>query len=383
MKMSVRRIVVKFGTGLLTSGSDKLDLAIMNSLVRQIAALHNCGQEMLIVSSGAIAAGRERLKESSGYKNVPFKQVMASVGQSHLMYTYERLFSQQDITIAQALLTKSDIAERAGYLNARNTLLALIDLRIICIINENDVVAFDEIEEYRFGDNDNLSAMVANLVDADLLVLLTDTPGLYTADPHIKPEASFIHRVEKIDENIECLAGSTTNYQGTGGMVTKIEAAKLATSSGVNVIIADGREEDVLLKINRSEEVGTFFPAQVDKMESRKRWMLSGLASRGKIIVDNGAASAIKKHKKSLLPAGVVKVYGDFQRGEVVDVIDQKGKQIACGISNYDSKESTIIMSEHSNRILSLLGHEYGDEMIHRNNMVVICGDDSRAGEKK
>jgi glutamate 5-kinase len=383
MKMSIRRIVVKFGTGLLTSGGDQLDLEIMHHLVRQVAALHNCGQEMLIVSSGAIAAGRQRLKESSGYKNVSFKQVMASVGQSHLMYTYERLFSQKGITIAQALLTKSDIAERAGYLNARNTLLALIDLRIICIINENDVVAFDEIEEYRFGDNDNLSAMVANLVDADLLVLLTDTPGLYTADPHVKPEARLIHRVDKIDENIECLAGNTTSSQGTGGMVTKIEAAKLATSSGVNVIIADGREGDILLKIKNGEEVGTFFPAQVDKMESRKRWMLSGLASRGKVVVDNGAASAIKKYNKSLLPAGVLQVYGDFQRGEVVDVIDQKGEQIACGISNYNSKESTIIMKEHSWRILSLLGHEYGDELIHRNNMVVIYRDDSSVREKK
>jgi glutamate 5-kinase len=373
MKMSVNRMVIKFGTGLLTSGGDHLDLAIMDNLVRQVAELYSHGHELLVVSSGAIAAGRQKLKESSGYKNMSFKQVMASVGQSHLMYTYERLFSKHDITIAQALLTKSNIAERAGYLNARNTLLALIDLHIICIINENDVVALDEIEQLRFGDNDNLSAMVANLVDADLLVMLTDTPGLYTADPHVNPDARLIRTVDKIDSKIERLAGNTTNYQGTGGMVTKIDAAKLATSSGVSVIIADGREDNILLKIESNEEVGTLFPAQVDKMESRKRWMLSGLTLKGKMIIDNGAALALKKYKKSLLPAGVLQVNGDFQRGDVVDVIDQKGEHIAWGISNYSSAESAIIMRAHSKSILSLLGHEYGDEMIHRNNMVVTC----------
>jgi len=364
--------VVKFGTTLLTSGSDHLDLAVMDKLVQQVAKLHYAGREMSIVSSGAITAGRQRLKESSRNKGISFKQAFASVGQSHLMYTYERLFSQHDIIIAQALLTKNDITQRAGYLNARNTLMTLIDSRIICIINENDVVALDEIEELRFGDNDNLSAMVANLIDADLLVLLTDITGLYTTDPHNDPEAKLIRRVDRIDDNIERLAISTRNDMGTGGMVTKIEAAKLATSSGVNVIIADGQEADILLRIDRGEEVGTLFPARVDKMQSRKRWMLSGLALRGKMTVDSGAALAIGRNNGSLLPAGVTKVDGNFQRGDIVDVIDQKGGHIAWGISNYSSAESIIIMGVHSDRILSLLGHEHGDEIIHRNNMVVV-----------
>ncbi len=371
MKISNQRIVVKFGTSLLTSGSDNLDLAVMNNLVQQVAKLHYNGREVMIVSSGAITAGRQRLKEGSGDKGMFFKQAFASVGQSHLMYTYEKLFSQHDIIIAQALLTKNDITQRAGYLNARNTLLTLIDSRIICIINENDVVALDEIEELRFGDNDNLSAMVANLINADLLVLLTDITGLYTADPHSDMEARLIRRVDKIDDSIEHMASSTSNDRGTGGMVTKIEAAKLATSSGVNVIIANGQESDILLRIDKGDEVGTLFPARVDKMESRKRWMLSGLASKGKMTVDSGAALAIRRNNGSLLPTGVVKVDGDFQGGDIVGVVDEKGGHIAWGISNYSFAESTIIMGVRSDRILSLLGYEHGDEIIHRNNMVV------------
>jgi glutamate 5-kinase len=343
----------------------------MDNLVQQVAKLHYMGREMTIVSSGAITAGRQRLKESSGDKGIYYKQAFASVGQSHLMYTYEKLFSQHDIIIAQALLTKTDLTQRSGYLNARNTLMTLIDSRIICIINENDVIALDEIEELRFGDNDNLSAMVANLIDADLLILLTDITGLYTADPHNDPEARLIRRVDKIDDSIECLASRASNDRGTGGMVTKIEAAKLATSSGVKVIIADGQEENILLRIDEGVEVGTLFPARVDKMESRKRWMLSGLASRGKVTVDSGAALAIGMNNGSLLPAGVIKVDGDFQRGDIVEIIDQTSEHIAWGLSNYSSTESTIIMGVRSDRILSLLGHGHGDEIIHRNNMVV------------
>ncbi len=372
MNNSIQRIVVKFGTNLLTSGSDHLDLAIMDSLVQQVAKLHYTGREITIVSSGAITAGRQRLKKSLKGKGISFKQAFASVGQSHLMYNYEKLFSQHDIIIAQALLTKNAITQRAGYLNARNALLTLIKSRIICIINENDVIALDEIEELKFGDNDNLSAMVANLIDADLLVLLTNITGLYSADPHDDSKATLIHRVNKIDDSIESMASNTRDDRGTGGMITKIEAAKLATHSGVNVIIADGRETDILLRIEKGEEVGTLFPACVDKMESRKRWMLSGLALKGKVTVDNGAALAIGGYNGSLLPAGVIKVDGDFQRGDIVDVVNQQGSHIAWGISNYSSDESTVIMGVHSDKILSLLGHVHGDEIIHRNNMVVV-----------
>jgi glutamate 5-kinase len=371
MSMSYQRIVAKFGTNLLTSGGDHLDLQVMSSLVEQIARLHGQGKEILIISSGAIAAGRQKLKKVPERKNTPFKQVLASVGQSLLMYTYEQFFSQYDITVAQALLTKGDLCDRSGYLNARNTLLALIELGIICIVNENDVVAIDEIEELKFGDNDNLSAMVANLVDADILVMLTDIGGLYTADPHYNPEAQLIRRVDKIDAEIERMACNTVSRQGTGGMMTKIEAAKLATSSGVNVVIADGREPDILVRISQREDIGTFFPAQVSKMESRKRWMLSGLASKGKVTVDKGAVSALKEHSKSLLPAGVVKAEGKFQRGDIVDILNEKGKRIGCGIANYSSSDLAIIAGKHSDEIGSLLGYDYGDEVVHRNNMVI------------
>jgi glutamate 5-kinase len=370
--MSYRRIVAKFGTGLLTSGTDHLDLQVMSSLVEQIARLHRQGKEIIIISSGAIASGREKLKKVPEHKNIPFKQVLASVGQSHLMYTYEQLFSQYDITVAQALLTKGDLSDRNGYLNARNTLLALIELGIICIVNENDVVAIDEIAELKFGDNDNLSAMVANLVDADLLALLTDIGGLYTADPCYNPQAQLICRVDNIDEAIERMAGDTVSCQGIGGMTTKIEAARLATCSGVNVVIADGREPDILARVSQGEDTGTFFPAQVNKLESKKRWMLSGLASKGKVTVDKGAVSAVKEHNKSLLPAGVIKAEGKFHRGDIVDILDEKGKRIGYGIANYSSSDLAIIGGKHSDNIPSLLNYDYGDEAVHRNNMVTL-----------
>jgi len=370
--MAYHRIVAKFGTSLLTSGTDHLDLQVMSSLVEQIARLHHQGREIVIISSGAIASGRQKLRKVPERKNTPFKQVLASVGQSHLMHTYEQLFSQYGINIAQALLTKGDLSDRSGYLNARNTLLALIELGIICIVNENDVVAIDEIEELKFGDNDNLSAMVANLVDADLLALLTDTGGLYTADPRNDPEAQLIRRVDKIDAKIERMASDTTSRQGIGGMAAKIEAARLATASGINVIIADGREPDILVRINQGEDIGSFFPAQVNKMESKKRWMLSGLASKGKVTADKGAIRALKEQNKSLLPAGVIKAEGEFIRGDIVDILDERGKRIGCGISNYSSSDLAIIGGKHSDKILSLLGYDYGDEAVHRNNMVLL-----------
>jgi len=370
--MSCRRIVAKLGTGLLTSGTDRLDLQIMSSLVEQIARLHHQGKEIIIVSSGAIASGRQKLKKVPERKNIPFKQVLASVGQSHLMSTYEQLFSKYDITVAQALLTKGDLSDRNGYLNARNTLLALIELGIICIVNENDVVAIDEIAELKFGDNDNLSAMVANLVDADLLALLTCIGGLYTADPCYNPQAQLIRRVDNIDEGIERMAGDTVSCQGIGGMTAKIEAARLATCSGVNVVIADGREPDILARISQGENTGTFFPAQANKMESKKRWMLSGLASKGKVMVDKGAVSALKEHNKSLLPAGIIKAEGKFHRGDIIDIVDEKGKRIGYGISNYSSSDLAIIGGKHSDNIPSLLNYDYGDEAVHRNNMVTL-----------
>ena len=366
------RIVVKLGTSLLTGGSDHLNEDIMSSLVAQVAQLHRQGLELLVVSSGAIAAGRYKLQLDKRLKGIPFKQVFSSVGQSRLMLTYEQLFSRHNITVAQALLTKADLSDRAGYLNARNTLLALLELRVLCIVNENDVVAVDEIQEAKFGDNDSLSAMVANLVDADLLLLLTDTAGLYTADPRRNPDARLIPQVERIDSEIEQLATDTVDSLGIGGMMTKIEAAKLATSSGITVIIADGRESDIILKLAAGEAIGTRFWPLTDKLESRKRWMISGLSTRGGLVVDSGAARALRKQNRSLLATGIKKVEGDFQRGDVLTIYDHKGTILGCGISNYRATDISTIKGAHSKKIVTLLGYDYGAEVVHRNNLVIL-----------
>ena len=370
--LSYHRIVAKLGTNLLTGGTGQLDHDIMSKLVIQVAELHRQGLELLIVSSGAIAAGRHKLGLTKELKGIPYRQVLASVGQSRLMNAYEQLFGKHDITVAQALLAKADLADRAGYLNARNTLLALLELRVLCIVNENDVVAVDEIQEAKFGDNDNLSAMVANLVDADLLIMLTDTAGLYTADPQQNPDARLIPQVEVIDAEMERLAVDTHSRMGTGGMATKIEAAKLATASGITVVIADGNEPDVILRLAAGEAIGTRFLPTSSKLESRKRWMLSGLSTRGKLIVDTGAALALKKHKRSLLAAGIKSVEGDCECGDVVNIYDTEGTRIGCGITNYSSADINTIKGAHSGQIVSLLGYDYGAEVVHRNNLVIF-----------
>ena len=365
-----RRLVVKLGTNLLTAGTDRLDLDVMAALVGQIARLHQQGLEVIIVSSGAIAAGRQKLELDKERRDIPFKQVMAAVGQNALMHSYEQLFGWHGIIVAQTLLTKSDLSDRLGYLNARNTLLALLELGVVPIVNENDVVAVDELEGATFGDNDNLSALVTNLVDADLLVLLGDVAGLYTADPLKDKSAELIPRVERIDARIERLAGGPG--KGRGGMATKIQAARLATTSGATVIIADGREHDILSRLMAGEAMGTLFPAATSKMESRKRWMLAGLGARGRLVVDEGAVVALKEQNRSLLPAGIREVEGDFERGDAVNIVNARGERIACGISNYSSKEIAIIKGARSEKIVSLLGYGYGDEVVHRNNLVVL-----------
>ncbi len=370
--MPYSRLVIKLGTNLLTGGTDKLDLQVMSSIVSQVAKLREQGIEQIIVSSGAIAAGRRKLSLTQDRRGVPFKQVLASVGQSALMFAYEQLFAWHGITIAQALLTKADLSDRHGYLNTRNTLLSLMELGIICIVNENDVVAIDEIHEAKFGDNDNLSAMVANLVDADLLVILTDIDGLYTADPHKDPTAKLIPRVEQIDSELERMAGDPVSQKGTGGMITKLEAAKLATASGVGIVITSGHIPNVLLRLAAGETMGTLFPPTTSKLESRKRWMLSGLASRGKLILDSGAAKAVRVQNKSLLPKGVKDVKGTFLRGDTVEIFDDKSQRIGYGISNYGSEEVKAIKGSHSDKIAALLGHEYGDEVVHKNNLVIL-----------
>ena len=379
---SYRRVVVKAGTNLLTGGSEALDLEIMSALVGQVVQLRSQGLEVVLVSSGAVAAGRHALNHqrdasSQGKKavakhwEVPFRQVLAAVGQSRLMHEYERLFAKRGLPVAQALVTRRDISDRVGYLNIRNTLLSLLSLGVVPILNENDVVAVEELEGELIGDNDTLSALVANIVDADLLVMLGDIAGLYTADPHIHPEAHLIPRVDRMDA-VEARAGGTWSGVGRGGMVTKLEAARLATASGTTAVIADGREQDILLRLTAGEPLGTWFSPTTSRLESRQRWMLSVISSRGAVLVDSGAVQALRDGNRSLLPAGVHQVRGDFQRGEVVPILGQGDERVAAGIVNYDAQDVRRIMGLRSDLIGSTLGYQYGDEVVHRNNMVVV-----------
>ena len=373
-----RRLIAKIGTNVLTSGTDRLDLEVMSTLAGQVARLCQRGAEVIVVTSGAVAAGRHRLGLTKERKDVPFRQMLASVGQSSLMQAYDNLFAQHDIVIAQTLLTRRDLADRAGYLNARNTLLSLLALRVVPIVNENDVVAVDEIEGAKIGDNDNLSALVANLVDADLLVLLTDTDGLYTADPRFDSSARLIERVKRIDKDVERLAVAGANStadkraRGVGGIATKLQAAKLATAGGSDVVIASGYESDVLIRLASGEAVGTMFPAGVDRLESRKRWMLAGLSQKGNIAVDDGATKALRQDKRSLLAAGVRDVQGSFARGDAVAIIDGQGRRVACGIANYAALDIAKIRGLRSNRIEEVLGYQYGGEVVHRDNLVLL-----------
>ena len=366
-----KRLVVKAGTSVLTRGTDRLDTEVLSGLVGQIARLHSRGAEVILVTSGAVAAGKHTLGINQQRKDIPFRQVLAAVGQSHLMHVYEQLFAMHSIKVAQALLTWKDLSDRQGYLNVRNTLLALLELGVVPISNENDVVAVDEIGEV-FGDNDSISALVANLVDADLLAILTDTDGLYTADPRTDSNAKLIRRVEKVDPSIDSLAGAHRNPQARGGMGTKLEAAKVVTSSGIPMVICNGWEDDVLCRLAQGAELGTLFLPTASRMESRKRWMLSGMSTRGCMVVDQGASLALRTQNRSLLSAGVKGVDGEFQRGDIVSIVNPEGQRFACGISNYSSTDIGKIKGARSDRIQDILGYHYGQEMVHRNNMVLL-----------
>jgi glutamate 5-kinase len=376
-----RRMVIKAGTTLLTGGSDKLDLVRLKSLVEQMSHLYHLGVEVLLVTSGAVATGRQVLRLSKGSDMMdkvsvatgegPFRQVLASIGQGRLMQMYAQEFSKHDITVAQALLTRNDIADRLGYLNIRSTLLSLLSLGVIPILNENDVVALEELQGEIFGDNDTLSSLVSNIVDADLLVMLGDIEGLYTSNPENDSDARLIPLVERT-ELVESYAWGSNNELGRGGMVAKLAAAQLATASGATAVIADGRFENVLQRIVSGEQVGTIFLPTSSNLESRERWLLSAINQKGTLTVDQGAANALKNENSSLLPAGVSSVVGLFSRGQVVAVRDDNNETIAAGIVNYDSQDVKQIMGAHLTGINEILGHDFGEEVVHRNNMVIF-----------
>jgi glutamate 5-kinase len=375
-----RRLVVKVGTEVLTGGGAQLDLARMKNLARQIAQLRDEGHQLLLVSSGAVAAGQARVPLDRSRRDIPAKQILAAIGQHRLMQTYDRIFAAHRTIVAQTLLTKTDLRDRQGYLNARNTLLGLVEHGVLPIVNENDVVAVDEIRvgenDRLFGENDNLAAMVANLVDAQLLINLTSAGGLYTADPRRDPSATLVPEVARVNRAIEALAGGAGTEQGTGGMRKKIEAAKLATASGITVVIAPGAEPDVLLRLAAGEPIGTRFLPNATRRESRQRWMLSALTSRAAVLVDAGAAEAIRHNGRSLLAAGVHAVQGRFGRGDPIAIIGPDGERLACGLANYAAADVEQIKGLHSDAIAPALGYAFGAEVVHRNNLVLLSNDE-------
>lgn len=374
---SLQKIVVKVGTSTLTQGTSRLSRRYMLELARQISILHEQGRQIALVTSGAIAAGREILGHPKVDRSLASKQMFASVGQVKLMQTWTELFSLFDIPVGQVLLTRDDISHRKRYLNARNTLLSLFHHQVIPIINENDTVATKEI---KVGDNDNLAALVANLMSADLLILLTDQKGLYTADPRVDPQAELIPVVDYIDEKIFNLARGASSSLGTGGMTTKIEAAQVAAHSGTPTIIASSSHPNVLMDIVEGHQVGTRFLTHITPRESRKRWLLSE-RRQGMVYVDIGAASKITHAGASLLPSGVVRIVGPFDRGAIVEVIDLEGQSLAVGVINYNDQEIQKILGQHSKHIESILGYTYGPEIIHRNNMTRINVREDTHGE--
>ncbi len=362
-----RRVVVKLGTNVLTAGTDRLHRPRIVELARQVAALRVAGHEVTLVSSGAVAAGRERIA-APPRRDLPIRQMLAAVGQSRLMHLYEQIFGLYEIPVAQALLTRADLRDRPRYLNARNTLLACLAHDIVPIINENDAVAVDEI---KVGDNDNLSALVALLIDADLLVILSDIDALYTADPRRDPQATRITEVTAIDAAIYALAGGS-NVRGTGGMRTKIEAADLATHGGVAVVIAAGGEPEVLPRLLAEERIGTYFAPVGSRVESRKRWLLAEMVRESRIVADDGAAHALLASGKSLLPAGIVSVAGEFERGQTVRIYSLAGREIARGTAQYAAPDLRRLCGVRSNQIEAILGYAYGPEAVHRDDMVLL-----------
>lgn len=369
--MNYHRVIIKIGTSTLTSGTHNLSLPRLVQIVQQIAEIHSSGSQLILVTSGGIAAGREALNFPEFPKFVPAKQMLSSIGQPRLMNIYTQLFQLYGKTVSQILLTRADLSDRQRYLNARNTLHSLLSYGVIPIINENDTVATEEI---RFGDNDNLSALVANLIDADLLVLLTDQDGIYSSDPRSTADAKLIPLISSPDippALWEAAGGSGTRL-GTGGMITKLQAADLARRSGTTVVVANGETPDVLLKIASGKAMGTKFEALVSTVESRKRYILAGAQSAvGRIQIDQGAAKALLRGG-SLLPVGVTETHGQFERGDTVHIAGPNQKDLALGMTNYASPDLQRIHGRQSDEIEAILGYTFGEEVVHHNNMLLL-----------
>ncbi len=363
-----RRIVVKVGSSLVTNEGRGLDEAAIEQWSAQLAALVKSGRELIMVSSGAIAEGMKRLGWKTRPKMINELQAAAAVGQMGLVQMYESKLREQEVGSAQVLLTHADLADRERYLNARSTLLTLLEHGVVPVINENDTVVNDEI---KFGDNDTLGALVANLVDADLRVILTDQKGLYSADPRKNPDAEFIHVARAGDPRLEEMAGGAGSRVGTGGMITKILAARRAAGSGASTVIAWGREPDALLRLSNGEPIGTLLVAQTAKQQARKQWMADHLQLRGYVTVDDGAAAKIVAEGKSLLPIGMVAVSGEFSRGDVIAIRDAQGQELARGLANYSAGEARLLCRKSSNAVEGLLGYAAEPEMIHRDNLVL------------
>jgi glutamate 5-kinase len=367
--LSARRIVVKVGSTLVTNEGRGLDPSAIERWAEQIAGLMADGRQVLLVSSGAIAEGMLRLGWSKRPHQIDQLQAAAAVGQMGLVQAYEAHFRARSLQTAQILMTHADLADRERYLNARSTLMTLLGLRVVPVINENDTVVTDEI---KVGDNDTLGALVANLVEADLLVILTDQTGLFDADPRAHPEARLVTLGTAGDAALEAMAGGAGSAIGRGGMLTKVLAAKRAARSGANTVIASGREPDVLLRLVRGESLGTCLLASTGVLTARKQWLADHLQTRGRLVVDAGAARAVRQQGKSLLPIGVVQVQGEFARGDVVACVDEVGREIARGLVNYASGDARRILRRSSSEIEAILGFVEEAELIHRDNLVVL-----------
>ena len=367
---NAKRIVVKVGSSTITHANGKCDFSRIDKLARELSDWQNQGKEMILVTSGAVAVGVDRLGLPGKPKTIPGKQAAAAVGRGILMHTYEKIFAEYGQVVAQVLLTRMETIDRHRYTNARNTFMELIKQRVIPIVNENDVVALDEL---KIGDNDNMSALVASIVDADLVIILSDVDGLYTANPQTHPDAKLVSRVEEITPEIEASAGGAGSSVGTGGMFTKIQAAKNATTSGINLVIASGSEKEAISRILEGEEVGTLFVSKENRLQFRKRWLAFGSRIMGRVIVDSGCEQAIKKAGGcSILPVGIAAVEGDFEAGNTVSVVTAGGREIARGLSHYSSDELKKIAGCQTAEIEERLGHKAFDEVIHRDDLVIL-----------